>query len=109
MLPAGVPAESSQLSTDGAYLLDNGRIFLLWLGHSVSREFVAQVQFFQWTSLVVLGSYFWRVPAGQRLCSSSVAGPNCLERLGCACASQFRHDPAKKLAELPCRDLLATT
>lgn len=44
MLPASVPAESSQLSTDGAYLLDNGRIFLLWLGHSVSRDFVAQVR-----------------------------------------------------------------
>ena len=43
VLPAGVPAESSQLSTDGAYLLDNGRIFLLWLGHSVQRDFVAQV------------------------------------------------------------------
>lgn len=44
MLPAGVAAESSQLNADGAYLLDNGRLFLLWLGHSISRDFVAQVR-----------------------------------------------------------------
>jgi Gelsolin repeat len=43
ILPAGVAAESSQLNADGAYLLDNGRLFLLWLGHSVARDFVAQV------------------------------------------------------------------
>jgi Gelsolin repeat len=44
VLPAGVAAESSQLNADGAYLLDNGRLFLLWLGHSISRDFVAQVR-----------------------------------------------------------------
>jgi protein transport protein SEC24 len=43
ILPAGVAAESSQLNADGAYLLDNGRLFLLWLGHSISRDFVAQI------------------------------------------------------------------
>ena len=43
VLPAGVPLEMGQLSADGAYLLDNGRIFLLWLGHAVTRDFVVQV------------------------------------------------------------------
>ena len=33
-----------QLSGAGAYLLDNGRMLVLWLGHAVSPEFLSQVQ-----------------------------------------------------------------
>ena len=33
-----------QLSGAGAYLLDNGRMLVLWLGHAVPLEWLSQVR-----------------------------------------------------------------
>ena len=44
LLPAALSLEGGQLSAGGAYLLDNGRVFLLWLGAGVAIEYVAQVR-----------------------------------------------------------------
>jgi len=43
LLPPALSLESAQLSAGGAYLLDNGRVFLLWLGAGVPVEYVAQL------------------------------------------------------------------
>lgn len=44
LLPPALSLESAQLSAGGAYLLDNGRVFLLWLGAGVPVEYIAQVR-----------------------------------------------------------------
>ena len=44
VLPPRAPLSMEQLSGAGAYLLDNGRMLVLWLGHAASTEFVSQVR-----------------------------------------------------------------
>ncbi len=44
MLPPRVPLSMALLSGAGAYLLDTGRMLVLWLGHAVSPEFLSQVR-----------------------------------------------------------------
>ena len=41
--PAPHPLTTVALEPAGAYLLDSGRIFVLWLGRAVSADFMAQV------------------------------------------------------------------
>lgn len=41
--PLPVPLSVERLHLDGAYLLDNGRIFVLWLGRSISPDFLQHV------------------------------------------------------------------
>ena len=43
VLPSRAPLSMALLSGAGAYLLDNGRVLVLWLGHAVPPEFLAQV------------------------------------------------------------------
>jgi len=43
MLPPLVPLSSEVLFPSGAYLLDNGRVFVLWLGREVSSHFLHEV------------------------------------------------------------------
>jgi len=43
VLPPRVPLSMALLSGAGAYLLDTGRVLVLWLGHAVSPEFLSQV------------------------------------------------------------------
>ncbi|KAK9811733.1 hypothetical protein WJX72_009241 [[Myrmecia] bisecta] len=43
VLPPTMPLATDALNGSGAYLLDNGRIFVLWLGRTISRDFLAQV------------------------------------------------------------------
>lgn len=42
-LPALVPLSTEVLYPQGAYLMDNGRIFVLWLGREVSPQFLEDV------------------------------------------------------------------
>ena len=44
VLPPRAPLSMEQLSGAGAYLLDNGRMLVLWLGHAVSPEFLSQAR-----------------------------------------------------------------
>jgi hypothetical protein len=44
VLPPRAPLSMALLSGAGAYLLDNGRVLVLWLGHAVSSEFLLQVR-----------------------------------------------------------------
>ena len=44
MLPPRVPLSMALLSGAGAYLLDTGRVLVLWLGHAVSPEFLSQAR-----------------------------------------------------------------
>jgi len=41
LLPAPAPLATAALDPAGAYLLDNGRVFVLWLGRSVRPDFMA--------------------------------------------------------------------
>ena len=43
-LPPTVPLTSAYMSDAGAYLLDSGRIFVLWLGKRVPKEFISQAR-----------------------------------------------------------------
>ena len=43
-LPPRAPLSMELLSGAGAYLLDNGRMLVLWLGHAVPVEFLSQVR-----------------------------------------------------------------
>ena len=43
-LPALVPLSTEVLYPQGAYLMDNGRIFVLWLGREVSPQFLQEVR-----------------------------------------------------------------
>lgn len=43
MLPPALSLEIQQLSSSGAYLLDNGRLLLLWLGRNVTIDYVADL------------------------------------------------------------------
>lgn len=42
-LPPSAPASSALLSEGGAYLVDNGRVLVLWVGKLVSREWAMEV------------------------------------------------------------------
>lgn len=42
-LPPTVPLTGAYMSDAGAYLLDSGRIFVLWLGKRVPKDFISQV------------------------------------------------------------------
>ena len=44
MLPPRVPLSMALLSGAGAYLLDTGRVLVLWLGHAVSPDFLSQAR-----------------------------------------------------------------
>jgi protein transport protein SEC24 len=43
LLPAPAPLATAALDPAGAYLLDNGRVFVLWLGRAVRPDFMAGV------------------------------------------------------------------
>ena len=43
-LPSTVPLTAAYMSDAGAYLLDSGRIFVLWLGKRVPKEFISQAR-----------------------------------------------------------------
>ncbi len=43
-LPPRAPLSMEQLSGAGAYLLDNGRMLVLWLGHAVPLEWLSQAR-----------------------------------------------------------------
>ena len=43
MLPAPIPASVEIMAHDGAYLIDNGRIMILWCGRSLAGPFVTEV------------------------------------------------------------------
>ena len=43
-LPSTVPLTAAYMSDAGAYLLDSGRIFVLWLGTRVPKEFISQAR-----------------------------------------------------------------
>ncbi|CAD7697205.1 unnamed protein product [Ostreobium quekettii] len=42
-LPPTVALSKEHLRPDGAYLLDNGRVFVLWLGQALPREYVSSL------------------------------------------------------------------
>ena len=44
VLPPRAPLSMEQLSGAGAYLLDNGRMLVLWLGHAVPLEWLSQAR-----------------------------------------------------------------
>ena len=44
MRPLPVPLTMVALSTEGAYLMDCGRVFVVWLGQAVSQDFITQVR-----------------------------------------------------------------
>ena len=39
-----MPLTAAYMSDAGAYLLDSGRIFVLWLGKRVPKEFISQAR-----------------------------------------------------------------
>lgn len=41
--PAPVPLTMQAVSEQGAYLMDSGRVFVMWLGRNISPDFMAQV------------------------------------------------------------------
>ncbi len=41
--PAPVPLTMQAVSEQGAYLMDSGRVFVMWLGRNVSPDFMTQV------------------------------------------------------------------
>lgn len=43
-LPPVVPLSVNFMSETGAYLIDNGRVVIFWLGRQVPREFLAEVR-----------------------------------------------------------------
>ena len=43
-MPPLVPLSSEVLYPTGAYLLDNRRVFVLWLGREASPQFMQQVR-----------------------------------------------------------------
>lgn len=43
MRPAPVPLTMQAVSDQGAYLMDCGRVFVMWLGRGISPDFMAQV------------------------------------------------------------------
>ena len=43
MLPPTMALSLSQLSDMGAYLMDNGRVFILWLGRMVHKDWAMEV------------------------------------------------------------------
>ena len=42
--PPPVPLTMAAVSEQGAYLMDCGRVFVMWLGRSISPDFMAQVR-----------------------------------------------------------------
>ena len=40
--PAPAPLTTAAVQADGAYLMDCGRVFVMWLGRSISPEFMTQ-------------------------------------------------------------------
>ena len=44
--PAPVPLTMQAVSEQGAYLMDSGRVFVMWLGRNISPDFMAQVCMF---------------------------------------------------------------
>lgn len=42
-IPPTIPLSMEMLSGDGAYLMDNGRIFILWLGRNISSSYIGQL------------------------------------------------------------------
>lgn len=62
-LPSTLPTSSAFLSDQGAYLLDNGRTFVLWLGRMVSREWGMEVRPGGWGAhLCIAGVYVYVMP-----------------------------------------------
>ena len=41
--PAPAPLTTAAVQPDGAYLMDCGRVFVMWLGRNISPEFMTQV------------------------------------------------------------------
>lgn len=51
VLPQMVPASLAFLRLDGAYLLDNGQVLVLWLGRDVPQAWLAQVSMVDYAAL----------------------------------------------------------
>ena len=43
VVPPTVPLNMEQLSGEGAYLMDNGRLFILWLGRNIPSGYIGEL------------------------------------------------------------------
>lgn len=77
-LPPTAPAGLEYLNPAGAYVIDNGRIAVLWLGASLHPQFYQQVG-----GRALVACCDWC--AGNCLCCVCCGGWGCAPGAGCSC------------------------
>ena len=67
-LPLPIPLTAQALDSAGAYILDTGRVCVLWLGRSLDPEFMSQVHFPSCPRCLTVACPGWRLHSTRKPC-----------------------------------------